>query len=185
MKTNFLSARFVRLSVALAALVLSACSKKSADDPSPASGAGDGTVTWKHNGTTYTSTAYSGAFVEPGDKIIITAGSPDLNNVISLAIVGIKTKGVGTYDLRKGAMFDDVPVAGITLDGGGGKIGTQFQSLFGPNASNGTLVVTQYDKANQKLSGTFSFTGGAIPYGTGTGTQAVSNGTFSFTKFQQ
>ena len=166
----------------LSLLGLTACKKESEADPAPA--AGDGTVTWTHNGTTYTSTAYSGAFVEPGDKMIITAGSPDLNNVVSLAIVGIKTKGVGTYDLRKGAMFDDVPVAGLTLDNSKGNAGTQFQTLFGPNVSNGTIVVTAYDKTNQKLSGTFSFTGGAIPYGTGTGVQAVSKGTFTFTKFQ-
>ncbi|MDQ2769239.1 MAG: DUF6252 family protein [Bacteroidota bacterium] len=166
----------------LSLLSLTAC-KKDSETATPAADA-DGTVTWTNNGTTYTSTARSSAIVDTGDKIIITGGSDDSNNIVSLALQGINAKGAGTYDLRKGAMFADVPLAGLTLNGSNPSQATQFQTLFGPNASNGSIVVTTYDKANQKLSGTFSFTGGAIPFGTGTGTQVVSSGSFSFTRFR-
>ena len=103
---------------------------------------------------------------------------------MSLALEGINAKGVGVYDLRKGSSLDNFPACGITLNGSNVSQGAQYTTLYGPSASNGTLTVTQYDKASQKLSGTFSFTGGAIPYGNGTGTQTVSKGSFSFTRFR-
>lgn len=160
-------------------LLLSACGNDKDDDNTAA---GDGTVTWTHNGQTYTSTTFSSAIVDGTNKLLITGSSADMKNTVSLGLQGIATKGAGTYDLRKGSVVDDLPVGALTLTSG--NTGSTYNSLYGPAASNGTITVTQYDKAGQKISGTFSFTAGAVPNTSATGTQAVTNGSFSFTKFQ-
>ena len=166
-----------------ALLTLTACGNDDDDDSTISS---DGTVTWTHNGQTYTSTNYSAAVVDGTNKIIIGGSSADLKNTVSLALEGINTKGVAVYDLRKGSVLDDLPAAGLTLTTGTGTgaTGTTYNTLYGPAASNGTITVTQYDKAGQKISGTFSFTGGTTPFSTGSGNQVVTNGSFSFTKFR-
>ncbi|WP_022824291.1 DUF6252 family protein [Hymenobacter norwichensis] len=161
-------------------LLLSACGNDKDDDD--AATAGDGTVTWTHNGTTYTSTMYSAAVVDGVSKLLVTGASADLKNTVSLALEGIDTKGANAYDLRKGSVLDNLPSAALTLSNG--TTGTTHNTLYGPSASNGTITVTQYDKAGQKISGTFSFTAGAVPNTSATGTQAVTNGSFSFTKFR-
>ncbi|MBO2011609.1 DUF6252 family protein [Hymenobacter negativus] len=54
-----------------------------------------------------------------------------------------------------------------------------YNTQNGPNASNGTVVVTKYDKSQQQISGTFSFTAGlASSNPTATEFVTVSNGTF-------
>lgn len=126
---------------------------------------------------------FSGS-VDTGDKIIVAGGSDDSNNVVSLVLFGINAKGVGVYDLRRSSVLDNLPACVITLNASNSAQGRAFNTLYGPAASNGTLTVTQYDKANQKLSGTFSFTAGAIPNTPATGIQAVSSGSFSFTHFR-
>ena len=169
------------LLVATASLALTACKKDSEDSAAAAS---DGTMTWTHNGTTYTgnSAATASAVVDTGDKIIITGASKDNNNVVSLALPGINAKGPGVYELRKGSMIDNLPAGAITLNGGTAQ-GSMFYTLYGPSASNGSITITQYDKASQKLSGTFTFTAGALPNTSASGTQTVTSGSFSFTKF--
>ncbi|UOQ71468.1 DUF6252 family protein [Hymenobacter cellulosilyticus] len=162
-----------------ALLHLSACDSNN-DDPDVATG--DGTVTWTHNGTTHTSTVGSSAIVDSGDKIIVTGGSSDNNNVVSLALQGINARGAGVYDLRRGSMLDNLPVGGLTLMSG--NTGATYLTLYGPNASNGSITVSQYDRAGQKLSGTFSFTAGATPNTSAAGTQNVTTGSFSFTRFR-
>ena len=169
--------------VLLAGLLFSAAGcKKDSDNPDATTG--DGTVTWTHNGTTYTSTVGASAIVDTGDKIIITGGSTDSNNIVSLSLLGINAKGPGVYDLRKGSMLDNFPAAALTLNGSTPSQGTMFYTLYGPNASNGTITVSQYDKTAQKLSGTFTFTAGALPNTAATGTQTVTSGSFSFTTFR-
>ncbi|MBO2010806.1 DUF6252 family protein [Hymenobacter negativus] len=167
--------------LAATCLSLTAC-KKDSDDSVPS--AGDGSVTWTHNGTSYTSTLGASAIVDSGDKIIITGGSKDNNNVVSLSLQGINAKGPGVYELRKGSVLDDLPAGGITLNGSNPSQGTQYLTLYGPTNSNGTITVSQYDKTAQKISGTFTFTAGAIPNTSAAGTQNVTNGSFSFTKFR-
>lgn len=159
-------------------VLLAACGDDKDDD---ATAAGDGTVTWTHNGQTYTSTTYSSAIVDGSSKLIITGSSADQKNAVSLSLQNIDTKG-GTYDLRKGSALDNLPSAAITLSTG--TTGTTHNTLYGPSASNGTITVTQYDKTGQKINGTFSFTAGAVPNTSATGTQAVTNGSFSFTRFR-
>lgn len=180
MKTlRTISRRF--LPVLLSAGLLSACGSDDKEDD-PASNSGDGTVTWTHNGQTYTSTAYSSAIVDGSDKLIVTGSSSDMKNTVSLALQGIGTRGAATYDLRKGSAVDNLPVGALTLTSG--TTGSTYNTLYGPAASNGTITVTQYDKAGQKISGTFSFTAGATPNTGATGTQGVTSGSFSFTKFR-
>ncbi|MBC8082454.1 MAG: hypothetical protein H7Z21_04525 [Hymenobacter sp.] len=162
-------------------LITAGACKKDSEDPGTA--AGDGTVTWTSNGTTYTSTVRASAIVDSGDKIIVSAGSDDNNNILSLSLQGINAKGAGGYDLRKGSVLDNLPAGVLNLNGSSGA-GTTYNTLYGPNASNGTVTVSQYDKAGQKLSGTFSFTAGALPNTGATGTRGVTNGSFSFTKFR-
>jgi hypothetical protein len=161
---------------------LSSCKKDSENDDATPSG--DGTVTWTHNGVTYTDNITAGAVVDPGDKIFILAGSKDLNNVLSIPLLGINAKGKGVYDLHKDTPLGDYSVGSITLNGADGKSGATYSTLYGPNASNGTVTVTEFDKNAQKLSGTFFFTGGATPYGNGSGIQTVTNGSFSIHKFR-
>ena len=103
---------------------------------------------------------------------------------MSLVLFGVNAKGVCGYDLRRGSVLDNLPACAITLNGSVAGQGRVFNTLSGPAASNGTLTVTQYDKASQRLSGTFSFTAGAIPNTAATGTRAVSSGSFSFTRFR-
>lgn len=160
-------------------LLLSACGN---DKEDAAESAGDGTVTWTYNGTTYTSTNFSSAIAEGTDKLLITGSSADLKNAVSLGLEGIGAKGAATYDLRKGSVLDNLPVGALTLSNG--TTGTTYNSLYGPGPSNGTITVTQYDKAAQKISGTFSFTAGVVPNTSATGSQSVTNGSFSFTKFR-
>jgi hypothetical protein len=167
------------LPVLLSASLLTACGK---DDDDNAAGPGDGTVTWTHGGQTYTSTAYSSAVVDGPDKIIIGGSSADLKNSVTLSLLGIDTRGAATYDLRRGSVLDNLPAGAITLTNG--TTGATYNTLYGPAASNGTVTVTQYDKAAQKISGTFSFTAGAVPNTSASGTQGVTSGTFSFTKFR-
>lgn len=180
MKMPFSPSRYFFLLLAVGSASLTACKKNSEDD---AATVGDGTVTWTHNGTTYTDNFSAGAVVDPGDKIFIIAASKDRNNALSIPLLGIGAKGPGVYDLRKGSALDDYSVGSITLNGTTSQ-GVIYSTLYGPNASNGTVTVTQYDKNAQKISGTFSFTAGATPNGGGTGTQAVTNGSFSITKFR-
>ncbi|SES88671.1 DUF6252 family protein [Hymenobacter actinosclerus] len=171
---------FSRAALLLGLLTLG-CKK---DASETAATAGDGTITWTQNGQSYTSTLYSSAIVDTGDKIIITGSPADLNTVVSLALPGINAKGAGTYDLPRRAGSTEVAVGGLTLDAKAPSTARPYETLFGPAASNGTITVTQYDKASQKLSGTFSFTAGAMPSTSATGTQAVTNGSFSFTRFR-
>lgn len=159
-------------------LLLSACS----DDKDAAESAGDDTVTWTYNGTTYTSTNFSSAIVEGTNKLLITGSSADLKNTVSLGLEGIGTRGEATYDLRKGSVLDNLPVGAVTLSNG--TTGTTYNSLYGPGPSNGTITVTQYDKAAQQISGTFSFTAGVVPNTSATGSPSVTSGSFSFTKFR-
>jgi hypothetical protein len=180
MKMPFSLSRYFFLALAVGSVSLTACKKDSEDS---AATAGDGTMTWTHNGNTYTSTLYSSAIVDMGGKIILTGSSTDLNNAVSLALEGIDTKGAGVYDLRRGSVLDGLPAGVITLNGTGSQ-GTVFNTLYGPAASNGSITVTQYDKAGQKLSGTFTFTGGALPNTSASGTQNVTSGSFSFKKFR-
>ncbi|MBF9142356.1 DUF6252 family protein [Hymenobacter properus] len=181
MKTLPSLTRYSLLLLCGATLALSACKKDTAgDDPSPS---GDGTVTWTHNGVTYTDNFYAGAIVDPGDKIFIVASSKDRNNVLSIPLLGINAKGKGVYDLRRGSVLDDYSIGSITLNGADNKSGATYSTLYGPSASNGTVTVTEFDKNAQKLSGTFSFTAGAVPLGNGSGTQSVTNGSFSIHKF--
>ncbi len=174
--------RYTLLLLCGAALGLSAC-KKDASADADDSTTGDGIVTWTHNGVTYTDTFSAGAVVDPGDKIFILAASKDRNNALSIPLLGINTKGVGVYDLRRGSILDDFSIGSITLNGTTPQ-GVIYSTLYGPSATNGTVTVTQFDKANQKLSGTFSFTAGATPSSGATGTQTVTNGSFSIHKFR-
>jgi hypothetical protein len=172
--------RYALLLLCAATLGLSSCKKDAADDDATPSG--DGVVTWTHNGVTYTDTFSAGAVVDPGDKIFILAASKDRNNALSIPLRGINAKGVGVYDLRQGSILDDYSIAYITLNGTTPQ-GVIYSTLYGPNPSNGTVTVTQYDKNAQKISGTFSFTAGVSASSGNTGTQTVTNGSFNITKF--
>jgi hypothetical protein len=179
MNTPFSLSRYFFLLLAASSVSLTAC-KKESDDSDAVSG--DGTVTWTHNGTTYTDSFSAGAVVDPGDKLFIIAASKDRNNALSIPLLGINAKGPGVYDLRKGSALDDFSIGSITLNGTTPQ-GVIYSTLYGPNTSNGTVTVTQYDKNAQKISGTFSFTAGATPSSGATGTQTVTNGSFNITKF--
>lgn len=178
----FLSRRAAAgLLAAVLTSTLPGCGNDKDGDDQPA--AGDGTVTWTHSGKTYTSTAYSSAIVDSPTKLIITAGSQDQNNIVSLVLMNLDTNGAGTYELKKGSVLNDYSCAALTLDGTS-NAGRMFNTLYAASAVNGSITVTRYDKTAQKLEGTFSYTAGATPNTGATGTQAVTNGTFAFTRFR-
>lgn len=182
MKTSFFTRFLVAPALLLAMLSLNGCGGKDSE-PSPADY--DGTVTWTRNGKTMTSTIYSGAFYEKNSTlpavIKIIASQNTSEETVGLLIDDIDTKGVGTYELRKGSLLD-YGSAGSVLVGGSG--GVMYDSRYAANTVNGTIKVTAYDKAAQKLEGTFSFTGSPAPSSGKTGSQSVTNGTFSFKHFQ-
>ncbi|MBG8554120.1 hypothetical protein FY528_16810 [Hymenobacter lutimineralis] len=178
--TSFL---FRPLLLACSFLLLSGCGKDDEEDAAPDS---DGTVTWTRNGKTITSTIYSGAFYDDNmyvkDVMKISASQNINEETLSLAIDGLDAKGVGTYELKKSSAQDDGSVGAIVV--GNGQTGALYNTLSASGSVNGTIKVTAYDKATQKLEGTFSFTAGAVPFGNGTGTQTITNGTFSFHRFR-
>lgn len=172
--------RLYKSALLLSVLATAACACSKDDDAAADPlASGDGTVTWTHNGTTYTSKAYSSAIADSDTSLLITGGSADMKNVVSLRLKKISKLGAATYDLKKGSALNYYSVGGITLNSA-----TQFITLYGPNPSNGSIVVTQYDQAAQKIAGTFSFTGGALPNSGSAGTESVTNGSFSFTRFR-
>ncbi|RTQ45813.1 hypothetical protein EJV47_23555 [Hymenobacter gummosus] len=184
MLATFSTLRFSRAGLLAGLLSLSLLGACGGNDDEDGSSAYDGTVTWTHNGQSYTSKAYASAIVDSPTKFIITA-APDGNNTqtVSLVIYNLDTRGAANYDLARGSSLSDLPIGALTLSGGSGPNGI-YSTLYGPAASNGTLSVTQYDKAAQKISGTFSFTAGPTANTGAVGTQTVSNGSFSFTKFR-
>jgi hypothetical protein len=160
----------------LSTALLGACGKDN-DDDDP--GAGDGTVTWTHNGQTYTSTLYSSAIIDSDTSLLVTGSSADMQNTVSLRLKRIYRTGAGVYDLKRGSMLNNYSVGGLTLGSS-----AQYLTLYGPSPSNGTVTVSQYDRNAQKVSGSFSFTGGALPNSAASGTQNVTNGSFTFTRFR-
>ncbi|UOQ54848.1 DUF6252 family protein [Hymenobacter cellulosivorans] len=171
--------RLYKSALLLAVLATAACACSKEDAAADPTAEGDGTITWTHNGTTYTSKAYSSAIVDSDTSLLITGSSADMKNAVSLRLKKIYKLGATTYDLKKGSVLNNYPAAGLTLNSA-----TQYLTLYGPGASNGSVVVTQYDRAGQKITGTFSFTGGAVPNSGSTGTQSVTDGSFSFTRFR-
>lgn len=161
----------------LTAALLAGCGKDQDKDAAP----GDGTVTWTNNGKTYSSTTYSSAIVDGADKLIITGAPADQSNNVSLTLVGLSSRGPGVYELKRGSVLDNHSVAGILV---GGSAGQQFVTLYAPTAVNGSVTVTRYDRAAQQLEGTFSYTAGALPNSGASGTQTVTNGSFSFSRLR-
>ena len=106
-------------------LIAAAACKKDSESAAPTA---DGTVTWTHNGTTYTSTVRWSAIVDTGDKIIVTGGSADNNNILPLSLQGINARGAGAYDLRRGSGLDTLPAGALTLNGGSGS-GSTYNTL--------------------------------------------------------
>ncbi|MBF9222599.1 DUF6252 family protein [Hymenobacter ruricola] len=161
-----------------AVLLLTACSKKADETPSSTS---DGTITWTYNGQNYTSTVYSGAVVD-GTAIGIT-GAVDKNSTLHLSIEGIDAHGVGTYTLPRISSPGSVSAGTLTV--AATSPSKYYNTQNGPNASNGTIVVTKYDKAKQQISGTFSFTAGLVSSNpTPTEFATVANGTFDLHTFR-
>ena len=172
---------FLRPALLLAAglVAFTACKKDSADDATPAS---SGTVTWTHNGTTYTSTLTASAVQDSDTSLLITGSSADQKNIVSVRLRRIYKTGPGVYQLLKGSGLaaNTNSIGVLTLNSN-----TIYNTLYGPtNPSNGAATVSQYDRTSQKVAGTFFFNAGGLPNTAAAGgTQSVTNGSFSFTGF--
>jgi hypothetical protein len=172
--------RIPAVALLLPALLLSSCGKK---DDGPQAATPDGTVTWTVNGQTYSSSALAAAPVGPGDNIGVVGTTDDKATTVMLSLPGIDAKGAGTYSLVVPSSGNSLPPSALLGMYTNQPQAAQYSTTVGPGATNGVVTVTQYDKANQKLSGTFSFTA-KNSIGFPTGVQTATNGTFSFTRFK-
>ncbi len=163
----------------LSTLFLS-CSKDKDEDPQPAASTGE--MKYTYLGTTYTVTAATevSAVYEAGSNRLLISATPAGKPGVNFALVNV-TAGGSSRTFQKGLSTDNRPsVAVLTRFDAATALKPIFNTLNGPNPTNGQMTITSYDLNNGRISGTFSFTGG--PVGTGaTGTAVVTNGTFSFT----
>ena len=163
----------------LAASALAACSKKE-DATSPTSG---DFMDFTYNGKAYHSVLYASAIEDSDTSLVFSGSSDDLNTVVTMKVPRIYKQGAKVYSFSKTSAIplDPLPVAALTLDGKTSN-GKQYSTLNGPSATNGSIAIGSYDRAGQKVAGTFSFTAGPV-YGGAGSTQAVTGGKFSFTVF--
>ena len=119
--------------------------------------------------------------VDADTSLLVTGSSEDGRTIVSLRLKRIYRTGAGVYQLRRGSVVNGYSSANILL---GGSTGASYSTLYGPSATNGSVTVSQYDRAAQKASGTFSYTAGAIPNTPAAGAQGVTSGSFTFTRFQ-
>lgn len=97
----------------------------------------------KVEGTLWTGATLIAQHSTGGNMTTITASGSMPSEQI---VMYIKGSGTGTFTLN------DDNLASVVV---GNYI---FSSLFSDNP-NGTIVITKYDEANKKISGTFNFTG--------------------------
>ena len=169
----------------IAALALSTgCSKDSKEDPQPGATVSAGEVTYTYLGTAHTvsDAREVSAIYETCSNRIFIAATPAGQPGVNFGLTDLGADG-SARPLLKGTAADDCPlIAELTHYDAAAATKPIFSSLYGPAATNGQLTITEYDLAAGKLSGTFSFTGGAVAHTGATGTAAVTSGTFHFTR---
>ena len=165
----------------LLTFAVGAC-KKDKDDPQPATSDSPGEVKYTYAGVTYTVTDVRevSAFLSTGSNNMLIMASPDGKPGISLALNNFTT--TGTRLLQRGSTSDlRSTVAQLTRFDSPAPNKPAYSTLYGPSATNGSVVVTSYNLSGNRLTGTFSFTGGPISGSGATGTAVVTNGSFDFT----
>ena len=176
------SSPFLLLLVA-STLSISACSKDKKEDPQPVA-TSTGEVQYLYGGTTYTisssATEVSAALSTASNNLVITA-SPEGKPGVSISLLNLTAPG--TRSFQKGTVLDNrTAVAQLTRHDSPASVKPAFSTLYGPGATNGSITISDYDPATGFISGSFSFTGGPVNGSGATGTAAVTNGSFKFTK---
>src|SRR5688572_8173889 len=128
-----------------------------------------GSMSAKVNGVSWNSIIH-GATMDMGD-LTITGTVPNLTGSTELIVLNImNVTGPGTFTGPSNA------VGVFTSTALGGSPSTW---VSGGPTGNCTVTITNFDTANKKVSGTFSFTGFADPTSSATGTKTITNGTFT------
>jgi hypothetical protein len=159
---------------------LLACSKDKDEDPQPTS---TGEMKYTYLGTPYTVTAATevSAFYQISNNTLYISASPAGQPGVNFALVNV-TAGGSSRTFQKGSAADDRPsVATLTRYDVATTLKPIFNTLYGPNPTNGQMTITGFDLDGGRISGTFTFTGGPTAGSGATGTAVVTNGSFSFT----
>ena len=172
------------LTAALLLALGTGCSKDSKEDPQPAASASAGEVTYTYLGATYTITdarEVSAIYETCSNRLFITA-TPAGKPGVTFGLMAV-VASVNAQPFLRGTTADACPlIAELTRYDAAATTKPIFSSLYAPATTNGQITITEYDLAAGKLSGTFSFTGGAVAHTGATGTAAVAGGTFRFTR---
>lgn len=160
-----------KLVVVVFALALSSCSKDSDSSSSnPATPSGS-YITAKVNGANFSTTiagvsTTSGSRSGSGDFTLIQVLGADMNgNSIAINLLGITTTGTYALNGDSDSVIAYTPPTGEAAYGTGGCSG-----------ATGTINVTFID--NDKIEGTFSFTGKDVDNCATSATKTVTNGSF-------
>ena len=146
-------------------LLASSCKKPSEIINTPS---GNNKTTASVEGKAFTAASITAIANENNSTFLLTATDKDNNSIM---ISGPAQTGSFT-DANGNA------TQGSYIDSNG----ALWMSSFGGNV---TITVTKFDRTTRKMSGTFSFTGGAVETSQATGTRSVTGGTFTDVSFIQ
>lgn len=129
-----------------------------------------GTVTYKVNGSSTTTTATQVTSIYGGNTLVISAGIP-ATGTVALSISGITAPGSFTVGSTSAVgAFTIPPTPG----------GAVWSSSI---SGTGTIDVTTFNLATRKATGTFTFTAAPVPGTSATGTVSITTGVFTDVNF--
>jgi hypothetical protein len=126
----------------LAAVMIASTSCKKKSDSTDTSGTSP-SLSMKFNGTSWTATTISAAYLSYNTSTTITTLKSGTSDQFVLIYAG---KGTGTYNFGDDEAF------------GSGNIGSVSFSTVTSFYPTGSVIVTSYDATKKLISGTFSFT---------------------------
>ena len=160
-----------KLVLVVCAVVLSSCSKDSDSSSSNPSTPSGSYIAAKVNGANFSTTiagvsTASGSRSGSGDFTLIQVIGADMNgNSIAINLLGITATGTYALNADSDSVIAYTPPTGEAAYGTGGCSG-----------ASGTMNVTFID--NEKIEGTFSFTGKDVNNCETSATKTVTNGSF-------
>jgi hypothetical protein len=122
----------------LLVLLLTFACKKDSDSPKPG-------LSMKIDGTSWNATLFSATYFESGNTIMIVAGTG--TETLGLNLVANTT---GTYNFAAG---------NDNLSGSYASMSGDDYSTFLEDNPVGQIIITEFDKTNKTISGTFYFDG--------------------------
>jgi len=144
-------------------------------------------MTWTQNGTTYQAAYVSAYTYQTLPQIsvnggVAAAGQTTAERVLSLGIPNTIT-GPGTYQLpQSSSSVTTIPNGGLLWPDNGSP--RSYNTIYGPAATNGTITLTEYDRAAGRMVGTFQFTAKSPDASSTPQTVTIAAGSFRLTKLQ-